>query len=322
MQLLLLDTSPFIREYYAHTWALNPGGLAQQDPAAQRQAIQAWLQATATPADANTSGHSFTVPSLSRQQAGMVRPGPVGSKGAAGGAAGSVMTAPAQQGSSAHSRQAGQTTSPAGTQTDTDTETVASSTTRPPAAAQAAVPAQTSVLAVSSAPQTAVSTTLPAVSSAQGPSSAAAPAAPGDASQPSQQQQQQQQPWRIVIGHHPLASHGSDSSKKESEQEDMAWLKDLLLQQGVPLYFNGHEHCLELISKAGPQGALHMVTSGAGSDVEPLIGFSKEVHYQAADQGFVAVRVFSQYVLLEFYVAHGAFGTEAPDYAIAVPRPA
>jgi hypothetical protein len=177
----MVDTSPFIRRYYSQAWALNPGGLAEQDPEATRAAVLAWLAAT-----------------------------------------------------------------------------------RP----------------------------------------AAGPAAPA---------------WRVVVGHHPLASNGGESREGGGQElAELVWLKGALLAAGVPLYLNGHEHDLELVREEGAR--LHMVTSGAGSDVRDMAGWGPGVEYQAADQGFVAVRLFQDAALLEFYVAHGEGGGAAPDHVVALPR--
>ncbi len=130
--------------------------------------------------------------------------------------------------------------------------------------------------------------------------------------------------WRVVVGHHPLASNGGESREGGGEElADMGWLKGALLAAGVPLYLNGHEHNLEALrEQAGGGAALAMVTSGAGSDVRAMAGWGPGVDYQAADQGFVAVRVFRDAALLEFYTAHGEGGAAAPDHVLALPRPA
>jgi hypothetical protein len=190
----MVDTSPFIKHYFGQVWALNPGGLSDQDPEATRRVVLAWLADTSPAAPSDSSS-----------------------------AAGSSGTGPA--------------------------------------------------------------------------------------------------PWRVVVGHHPLASNGGESREAEGAAElaDMAWLKEELVKHRVPLYLSGHEHNLELIEAAQGSGLL-LATSGAGSDVRAMAGWGPGVKYQAADQGLLAVRLFQDRALLEFYVAHGEAGASAPDYAFTAPR--
>jgi acid phosphatase len=93
--------------------------------------------------------------------------------------------------------------------------------------------------------------------------------------------------WKIVIGHHPIYTAQSDADGHDHDQPDLiARLNPILLKHSVPVYFCGHDHCLQVVKM---DGITHVV-SGAGSQTytpAPAIrgGFASGAH------GFTTVQL-------------------------------
>jgi tartrate-resistant acid phosphatase type 5 len=66
--------------------------------------------------------------------------------------------------------------------------------------------------------------------------------------------------WKIVIGHHPIFSGGSEHG---DQPELIRAINPLLEKHRVPAYFNGHDHDLQHIVR----GSVEYFTTGAGSKV-------------------------------------------------------
>jgi hypothetical protein len=65
-------------------------------------------------------------------------------------------------------------------------------------------------------------------------------------------------PWKIVYGHHPVYSTGSEHGDTPEMISDVL---PLLKKHKVDVYFAGHDHNLEYLK---PEGDLHFFVSGAG----------------------------------------------------------
>ena len=85
--------------------------------------------------------------------------------------------------------------------------------------------------------------------------------------------------WRVVVGHHPVASHATThGSARELDR-----VREIVERLGAVAYFNGHDHNLQHVVPATaattpggtPPMATRFVTSGAGSrtrDDVPVVG--------------------------------------------------
>jgi acid phosphatase len=71
-----------------------------------------------------------------------------------------------------------------------------------------------------------------------------------------------QAPWKIVVGHHPVFSGGTEHG---STPELIAALKPLLDRHGVRIYMGGHDHDQQHLMV----GDVHYIQSGAGSETRP-----------------------------------------------------
>jgi len=87
--------------------------------------------------------------------------------------------------------------------------------------------------------------------------------------------------WKVVIGHHPVYSTGSEHGNTE---EMLAVLKPRLEKYKVDLYLAGHEHDLQ---HQKPEGTVDYIVSGAGSSTRPTS--KKEMtKFAEAVSGFAA----------------------------------
>eukprot|EP00775_Hariotina_reticulata_P007997 gene7997-8195_t len=123
--------------------------------------------------------------------------------------------------------------------------------------------------------------------------------------------------WKLVVGHHPIASFGEHCDfAVEKDCLDMKWLEAQLQAAGVAGYFCGHEHDLQYITKlsnptepSSPPSWPVYVVSGGGSDVrrEEFINYKPTggyvMPYMVDDQGFVAVRANSSHLVMHYYAA-------------------
>ncbi|CAN1312664.1 Purple acid phosphatase 8 [Linum perenne] len=108
--------------------------------------------------------------------------------------------------------------------------------------------------------------------------------------------------WKIVVGHHTIKSAGHHGNTVELE----AQLLPILEANGVDLYVNGHDHCLEHISSSRTK--LQFLTSGAGSkswrgDVNSWDPDEMKFYYDG--QGFMTLKVSPDEVGVAYYNING-----------------
>jgi tartrate-resistant acid phosphatase type 5 len=87
--------------------------------------------------------------------------------------------------------------------------------------------------------------------------------------------------WKIVVGHHPIFSGGSEHG---DQPELVQRINPLLEKHGVPVYFNGHDHDLQHIVR----GSIEYFNTGAGSKVRPP-GPTEGSRFYQGTPGFMAV---------------------------------
>lgn len=101
--------------------------------------------------------------------------------------------------------------------------------------------------------------------------------------------------WKIVIGHHPIFSHGPHGDTREMIEA----IEPILSLNGADLYFAGHDHTLEMLK---PINSVHYVISGAagGPDKAYAVDWTDGAFYAATGGGFVMVRVARDELVVEF----------------------
>ena len=92
--------------------------------------------------------------------------------------------------------------------------------------------------------------------------------------------------WKIVTGHHPLYSTGTEHG---NQPELIEKLKPLFDKYHVDAYFSGHEHDLQYQLPAG--STVNYFISGAGAEVRPTGSLSGQTKFSAAIPGFMAVSI-------------------------------
>ncbi|KAL0355012.1 UNVERIFIED_CONTAM: Purple acid phosphatase 3 [Sesamum radiatum] len=123
--------------------------------------------------------------------------------------------------------------------------------------------------------------------------------------------------WKIVVGHHPIRSIG----KQGDTEELLEKLLPILEANKIPIYINGHNHCLEHINNTGIP--IEFVTSGGGSRAWSNIihhdRYKNNLKFYYDGQGFVSVRLTKRQANVAFYDVSGKtlhsfelkkFGTE------------
>ncbi|XP_010487676.1 PREDICTED: purple acid phosphatase 17-like [Camelina sativa] len=110
--------------------------------------------------------------------------------------------------------------------------------------------------------------------------------------------------WKIVVGHHAMRSIGHHGDTKELNEE----LLPLLKENGVDLYMNGHDHCLQHISDE--DSPIQFLTSGAGSkawrgDIDPVTNNPKALKFYYDGQGFMSARFTHSDAEIVFYDVFG-----------------
>ncbi|XP_042063223.1 purple acid phosphatase 17-like [Salvia splendens] len=108
--------------------------------------------------------------------------------------------------------------------------------------------------------------------------------------------------WKIVVGHHAIRSVGHHGDTAEL----VNLLLPLLRANGVDLYVNGHDHCLEQISD--DKSPIQFLTSGAGSkawrgDVKNLSHENLKFFYDG--QGFMSLQFTDSDMEITFYDVYG-----------------
>ncbi|EOA31008.1 hypothetical protein CARUB_v10014151mg [Capsella rubella] len=110
--------------------------------------------------------------------------------------------------------------------------------------------------------------------------------------------------WKIVVGHHAMRSIGHHGDTKELNEE----LLPILKENGVDLYMNGHDHCLQHISDE--DSPIQFLTSGAGSkawrgDIDPITNNPKSLKFYYDGQGFMSARFTHSDAEIVFYDVFG-----------------
>ncbi|PKI53463.1 hypothetical protein CRG98_026153 [Punica granatum] len=108
--------------------------------------------------------------------------------------------------------------------------------------------------------------------------------------------------WKFVIGHHTIKSIGHHRSTEELGK----LLLPILEANGVDMYINGHDHCLEHISSRS--SGIQFLTSGGGSkawkgDVDELDRDGVEFYYDG--QGFMSMQLTETDATIAFYDISG-----------------
>ncbi|KAL6842901.1 hypothetical protein ACP4OV_027214 [Aristida adscensionis] len=118
--------------------------------------------------------------------------------------------------------------------------------------------------------------------------------------------------WKIVVGHHAIRSVSEHGDTEELLQQLLPVLKD----NGVDLYINGHDHCLEHISSR--DSPLQYLTSGGGSKAWRGIfkPNSDKLEFFYDGQGFMSLRLTKAEARLAFY---DVAGTELYSWGLAKP---
>jgi Icc-related predicted phosphoesterase len=112
--------------------------------------------------------------------------------------------------------------------------------------------------------------------------------------------------WRIVVGHHVVASSGFHSTFPRDQARRMRALLPVLRENKVDLYLCGHDHHEELLDLGPPL----IVVSGAGSDPIPMITvrdqtvWPKESHFHEPI-AFAAIKITREALKIEFINARG-----------------
>lgn len=117
--------------------------------------------------------------------------------------------------------------------------------------------------------------------------------------------------WKIVIGHHPIFSGGSEHG---DQPELIRAINPLLEKHQVPAYFNGHDHDLQHIVR----GSVEYFNSGAGSKVrEP--GPTEGSRFYRGIPGFMAVTLKPKEMHVEVIDYTGAplYETRVENRALA-----
>ncbi len=92
--------------------------------------------------------------------------------------------------------------------------------------------------------------------------------------------------WKIVTGHHPLYSTGTEHG---NQTELIEKLKPLFDKYHVDAYFSGHEHDLQYQLPAG--STVHYFVSGGGAEVRPTNSLTGQTKFSAAIPGFIAASI-------------------------------
>jgi acid phosphatase len=117
--------------------------------------------------------------------------------------------------------------------------------------------------------------------------------------------------WKIVIGHHPIFSGGSEHG---DQPELIRAINPLLEKHRVPAYFNGHDHDLQHIVR----GSVEYFNTGAGSKVrEP--GPTEGSRFYRGTPGFMAVTLTAKEMHVEVIDYTGAplYETRAQNRTMA-----
>jgi acid phosphatase len=116
--------------------------------------------------------------------------------------------------------------------------------------------------------------------------------------------------WKIVIGHHPIFSGGTEHG---DQPELIRGINPLLEKHRVPAYFNGHDHDLQHIVR----GSVEYFNTGAGSKVrEP--GPTEGSRFYRGTPGFMAVTLTAKEMHVEVidYTGASLYRTRVQNRAV------
>jgi len=107
------------------------------------------------------------------------------------------------------------------------------------------------------------------------------------------------EPWKIVVGHHPIYSVGTDHG---NQPELLNSLQPILTKYNVQLYLCGHTHTLQHISTGGKTD--YIISGGGGA---PLgnVSTSPSARFSTAQGGFAALSITSDSLDLRFINSSG-----------------
>ncbi|KAL7139684.1 hypothetical protein ABFS83_09G069900 [Erythranthe nasuta] len=109
--------------------------------------------------------------------------------------------------------------------------------------------------------------------------------------------------WKIVVGHHPVRSIGARGDTPEL----LRLLLPILQANKVPIYINGHDHCLEHINNTGVP--IEFLTSGGGSrawsNVSHRERLKNNLKFYYDGQGFLSVQLTRRAANIVFYDVYG-----------------
>ncbi|PIN19870.1 Purple (tartrate-resistant) acid phosphatase [Handroanthus impetiginosus] len=109
--------------------------------------------------------------------------------------------------------------------------------------------------------------------------------------------------WKIVVGHHPIRSIGKRGDTKELLHQ----LLPILEANKVPIYINGHDHCLEHINNT--RIPIEFLTSGGGSrawgNITHYERYKENLKFYYDGQGFLSVQFTRSQASIAFYDVFG-----------------
>uniref|UniRef100_A0A7N0TGJ8 Purple acid phosphatase n=1 Tax=Kalanchoe fedtschenkoi TaxID=63787 RepID=A0A7N0TGJ8_KALFE len=108
--------------------------------------------------------------------------------------------------------------------------------------------------------------------------------------------------WKIVVGHHTIKSAGHHGDTEEVKEQ----LLPILEANGVDLYINGHDHCLEHMTS--DDSPIQFLTSGGGSKAwRGDVSWSnpKDIKFFYDGQGFMSAQVTEDKIDIAFYDIFG-----------------
>ena len=99
--------------------------------------------------------------------------------------------------------------------------------------------------------------------------------------------------WKIVVGHHPVYSAGNHGDTVSLQSEFL----DNLENNGVDLYFSGHDHDLQFLKN--PSKRTNFFISGASSKVREMKSNPYSI-FAKAEAGFIVVTLKERDALVQF----------------------
>lgn len=102
--------------------------------------------------------------------------------------------------------------------------------------------------------------------------------------------------WKVVVGHHPIYSHGRHGGSGAMRER----FEPILVEHRVDLYMAGHDHTLEMLK---PVSGVHHLVSGGGGGPEMAYRVERsdeDAYYAATGGGFVALRIGDDDLVIEF----------------------